>query len=172
MACWPILKWYSDEQGAAAALTTQLDDYLRGLPTQHRECEGAESKHFRGYFKGSLIVKEGGVKSGFNHVETNHYAIRRLLHVKGKKHVHAREVPMTWNSVNDGDVFILDVGQGLIQWNAPKSNRQEKLKAAELARNIRGNGLARVNIESYFSTIQTCRLLKKKLSYLLRALRR
>lgn len=126
-----------DEQGAAAALTTQLDDYLRGLPTQHRECEGAESKHFRGYFKGSLIVKEGGVKSGFNHVETNHYAIRRLLHVKGKKHVHAREVPMTWNSVNDGDVFILDVGQGLIQWNAPKSNRQEKLKAAELARNIR-----------------------------------
>ncbi len=67
---------------------------------------------------------------------------------------------MTWNSVNDGDVFILDVGQGLIQWNAPKSNRQEKLKAAELARNIRGNGLARVNIESYCSTIQTCRLLK------------
>ena len=53
---------------------------------------------------------------------------------------------MSWNSMNDGDVFILDVGQGLIQWNAPKSNRQEKLKAAELARNIRGNSLARVNI--------------------------
>lgn len=36
--------------------------------------------------------KKGGVASGFKHVETNMYNIRRLLHVKGKKHVSATEV--------------------------------------------------------------------------------
>lgn len=30
--------------------------------------------------------------SGFRHVETNMYNIKRLLHVKGKKHVSATEV--------------------------------------------------------------------------------
>lgn len=36
--------------------------------------------------------KKGGVASGFKHVETNMYNIKRLLHVKGKKHVSATEV--------------------------------------------------------------------------------
>ena len=49
----------------------------------------------------------------------------------------AREVPLHWNSFNNGDVFIIDVGQGLIQWNAPQSNRQERMKAGQMARCIR-----------------------------------
>jgi hypothetical protein len=36
--------------------------------------------------------KKGGVASGMKQVETNTYNIRRLLHVKGKKHVVAGEV--------------------------------------------------------------------------------
>lgn len=36
--------------------------------------------------------KRGGVASGFKHVETNVYNIKRLLQVKGKKHVSATEV--------------------------------------------------------------------------------
>ena len=84
-----------DEQGAAAALTTQMDDHLKGLPTQYRETEGYESKKFKTYFPGGILIKEGGVHSGFNHVEVNDYTdIRRLLHVKGKKNVIAREVPL------------------------------------------------------------------------------
>jgi len=89
-----------------------MDDHLRGLPTQHREIENYESKAFKSYFPSGLIYKNGGVKSGFNHVETNKSAVRRLLHVKGKKNVIAREVPLSWDSINDGDVFIIDVGQG------------------------------------------------------------
>ena len=34
-------------------------------------------------------------------------------------------------------MFIIDVGDGLIQWNAPQSNRQEKMKGGQLARCIR-----------------------------------
>lgn len=42
----------------------------------------------------SNSYKKGGVASGFKHVETNIYNIKRLLHVKGKKHVSATEVRM------------------------------------------------------------------------------
>ena len=40
----------------------------------------------------SFSYKKGGVASGMKQVETNTYSIRRLLHVKGKKHVVAGEV--------------------------------------------------------------------------------
>lgn len=36
--------------------------------------------------------KKGGVASGMRHVETNAYDVKRLLHVKGKKRVVAKEV--------------------------------------------------------------------------------
>lgn len=35
---------------------------------------------------------------------------------------------MSWESFNLGDVFLLDLGKTIVQWNGPKSNRQEKLK--------------------------------------------
>merc|ERR1719402_1909938 len=39
-----------DEQGSVAAFATQLDEHLRGLPTQYRETETHESKKFQSYF--------------------------------------------------------------------------------------------------------------------------
>lgn len=134
---WIGEKSSQDEQGSAAAFATQMDDYLRGLPTQHRETEKYESNKFKSYFPDGIIIKEGGVASGFDHVETNKSDVRRLLHVKGKKNVTAHERPLSWASFNDGDVFIIDIGQGIIQWNAPKSNRQERLRGGQLARCIR-----------------------------------
>uniref|UniRef100_A0A672RD85 Villin like n=1 Tax=Sinocyclocheilus grahami TaxID=75366 RepID=A0A672RD85_SINGR len=119
-----------DEQGAAAIYVTQLDEYLGGSPVQHREVQGCESAKFKSYFKNGLIYKKGGVGSGFTHVESNMYNMQRLLHVKGTKHVTAREV-------NYWDIFLLDLGKALIQWNGPQSNRQEKLKAVLLAQDIR-----------------------------------
>ncbi|MFT7801106.1 advillin [Arapaima gigas] len=126
-----------DEQGAAAVYTIQLDEFLGGIPVQHREVEGHESDTFRGYFKQGIIYKEGGVASGMKHVETNTYDIKRLLHVKGSKRVTAKEVEMNWSSFNLGDVFLLDTGKVIIQWNGPESNKQERLKAMLLAKDIR-----------------------------------
>ncbi|MGH0120717.1 UNVERIFIED_CONTAM: hypothetical protein FKN15_031646 [Acipenser sinensis] len=126
-----------DEQGAAAIYTTQIDDHLGGVAVQHREEQGSESETFRGYFKQGIIYKQGGVASGMKHVETNVYNIKRLLHVKGKKHVVAGEVEMSWNSFNKGDVFLLDLGKGIIQWNGPESNRMERIKGMNLAKDIR-----------------------------------
>nr|XP_020500770.1 advillin-like [Labrus bergylta] len=126
-----------DEQGAAAIYTIQLDEFLGSSPVQHREVQNHESDEFRGYFKQGIIYKKGGVASGMKHVETNMYDVKRLLHVKGKKRVTAKEVEISWKSFNLSDVFLLDIGKTIVQWNGPKSNRQEKLKGMLLAKDIR-----------------------------------
>ncbi|GAB1295636.1 Advillin [Apodemus speciosus] len=125
-----------DEQSCAAIYTTQLDDYLGGSPVQHREVQYHESDTFRGYFKQGIIYKKGGVASGMKHVETNTYDVKRLLHVKGKRNIRAT-VEMSWDSFNRGDVFLLDLGMVIIQWNGPESNSGERLKAMLLAKDIR-----------------------------------
>ncbi|NWH56394.1 VILI protein, partial [Geococcyx californianus] len=138
-----------DEQGAAAIYSIQMDDHLGTVAVQHREVQGYESETFRAYFKQGLIYKKGGVASGMKHVETNTYNVQRLLHVKGKKNVVAGEVEMSWNSFNRGDVFLMDLGQLIIQWNGPESNRQERLKAMTLAKDIRDRergGRAKVGV--------------------------
>ncbi|XP_036152679.1 advillin isoform X1 [Myotis myotis] len=126
-----------DEQSCAAIYATQLDDYLGGSPVQHREVQHHESDTFRGYFKQGIIYKRGGVASGMKHVETNTYDVERLLHVKGKRNIRATEVEMSWDSFNRGDVFLLDLGKVIIQWNGPESNSGERLKAMLLAKDIR-----------------------------------
>ncbi|XP_024121378.1 advillin-like, partial [Oryzias melastigma] len=126
-----------DEQGAAAVYSVQLDDYLGSSPIQHREVQNHESDTFKGYFKHGIIYKKGGVATGMRHVETNTYDVKRLLHVKGKKRVIAREVELSWKSFNLGDVFLLDTGKTIVQWNGPKSHKQERLKGLLLAKDIR-----------------------------------
>uniref|UniRef100_A0A7N8WLS4 Advillin n=1 Tax=Mastacembelus armatus TaxID=205130 RepID=A0A7N8WLS4_9TELE len=140
--CYDIHYWIGsessqDEQGAAAVYTIQLDEFLGCTPIQHREVQNHESEAFRGYFKQGIIYKKGGVASGMRHTETNTYDVKRLLQVKGNKRVTAREVEMSWTSFNLGDVFLLDIGKTIIQWNGPKSNRQERLKGMLLAKDIR-----------------------------------
>ena len=38
------------------------------------------------------------------------------------------QVEVSWNSFNNGDIFLLDMGKAIVQWNGPQSNRREKLK--------------------------------------------
>ncbi|XP_053229907.1 gelsolin isoform X1 [Podarcis raffonei] len=138
-----------DESGSAAIFTVQLDDYLGGKAIQHREVQGHESSTFTGYFKSGIKYKAGGVASGFRHVVPNEVTVQRLLQVKGRRTVRATEVPVTWDSFNTGDCFILDLGQNIHQWCGSQSNRFEKLKATQVAKGIRDNersGRARVYV--------------------------
>lgn len=48
--------------------------------------------------------------SGFKHVITNEVVVQRLLQVKGRRAVRATEVAVSWDSFNQGDCFILDLG--------------------------------------------------------------
>ncbi|XP_066568739.1 gelsolin isoform X1 [Amia ocellicauda] len=138
-----------DESGAAAIFTVQMDDYLGGKPIQSREVQGFESHTFLGYFKSGIKYMKGGVASGFKHVVTNEVTVQRVLQVKGRRVVRATEVPVSWDSFNQGDCFILDLGAEIYQWCGSKSNRFEKLKATQVAKGIRDNersGRARVYV--------------------------
>lgn len=42
---------------------------------------------------------------------TNDVDVQRLLQVKGRRVVRATEVPVSWESFNQGDSFILDLGE-------------------------------------------------------------
>uniref|UniRef100_A0A7N6AQC9 Gelsolin n=1 Tax=Anabas testudineus TaxID=64144 RepID=A0A7N6AQC9_ANATE len=138
-----------DESGSAAIFTVQMDDFLGGKPIQYREVQGYESKNFLGYFKPGIRYMKGGVASGFKHVVTNEVVVQRVLQVKGRRVVRATEVPVSWDSFNQGDCFILDLGDEIYQWCGSQSNRFEKLKATQVAKGIRDNersGRARVYV--------------------------
>jgi len=68
-------------------------------------------------------------------VEPEKYA-PRLLHIKGKKRVRVTQVELNASSLNSGDVFVLDKGLEIYQFNGSKSGPQEKMKGAQLCRAI------------------------------------
>ncbi|XP_071782366.1 scinderin like a [Centroberyx gerrardi] len=128
-----------DESGALVIFGTQLDDFLGGGPVQYREVQNMESLDFLGYFKSGINYKKGGVASGFQHVVTNDMNVKRLLHVKGRRSIRAREVDMSWSSFNKGDCFIIDLGKDIYHWAGSECNRYERLKTSQMAIGIRDN---------------------------------
>jgi len=124
-----------DEAGTAAYKTVELDDYLGGTPVQYREIQGFESARFLSHFPKGIRILEGGKETGFKHVEAKNYRTR-LLHIKGKKLIRVHEVPLSHSSLNSGDVFIVDAGKEIIQWNGAKSGVLERAKGAEIAQAI------------------------------------
>jgi gelsolin len=124
-----------DEAGTAAYKTVELDDYLDGLPVQYREVQGSESDAFLKLFD-KFEILQGGVETGFKHVEPEKYK-PRLLHIKGKLNkTIVRQVPATTDSLNMGDVFILDVGLKLYTFQPNGAGAGERAAAAQLARAI------------------------------------
>nr|XP_040040186.1 scinderin like a [Gasterosteus aculeatus aculeatus]XP_040040187.1 scinderin like a [Gasterosteus aculeatus aculeatus] len=128
-----------DEKGCAAIFMTQLDTHMKGAPIQFSEYQNNESLTFLGYFKSGIKYKKGGVASGFKHVVTNDANIQRLLHVKGRRIIRATEVPMTWDSFNKGDCFIIELGKLIYHWSGSECNFFERLKTTEIAIAIRDN---------------------------------
>ncbi|XP_036074581.1 villin-like protein isoform X4 [Rousettus aegyptiacus] len=119
-------------QDAAGTFTQQLREVLGDATVQHREVQGHESDCFHSYFHGGVIYRKGGLASAVNHVETNLYNVRRLLHIRGKKHMSATEVELSWNSFNKDDIFLLDLGKVMIQWNGPRSSISKKARGLSL----------------------------------------
>jgi len=137
---WDIHFWLGsetsqDEMGVAAYKTVELDDYLGGGPIQHREVQGFESDLFQSYFPHGIRVMKGGIDTGFNKIKPKDYK-PRLLQVKGRKRVRLVEVPLETKSVNSGDVFILDLGLLILQFNGKESRIFERSKATEICRSL------------------------------------
>jgi len=137
-----------DEAGTAAYKTVELDDRLGGLPVQYREVQGHESRQFLTYFPKGVRILEGGIDSGFHHVTATEYKPRLLLLSGTIKSVHVVQVNLSTSSLNSDDVFILDNGLEVFQWNGAHSNGGERLKAAQLVEAIKDerDGKATVSV--------------------------
>lgn len=135
-----------DEAGVAAYKTVELDDLLGQLPVQFREVQAYESEEFLKLFPKGIKLLSGGVESGFNHVKPEEYK-PRLMHVKGnKKGVRVTEVALASSSLNQGDVFILDRGMEIFQWNGTDASIPEKRKANEITAQIREERLGKPHV--------------------------
>lgn len=134
---WLGTETTQDEAGTAAYKTVELDTFLKDLPVQHREVEGHESGLFLSYFekKGGLRIMEGGIESGFNHVEPESYR-PRLMWLKGRKYIRTTEVELSATSLCEGDVFVLDAGMNIYVWQGKGCGMNERARAAQLARAI------------------------------------
>jgi hypothetical protein len=200
---WLGSKTSQDEMTVAAFKTVELDQLLGDKPVQYREVEGSESvrtlaalhaRHvclrallstqrvwwmaqtlFTSYFKatGGIVYREGGVASGFHHVDRDAFE-PELLHIKGRRNARAKQVPVTVASLNDGDVFLLDIGAKIFlvcavrrcpffaddravlrrvcggwlcaQWSGSSSSTAERSKGAELLTRIRNSRGAKAEI--------------------------
>jgi len=149
---WDIHFWLGkqttqDEAGTAAYKTVELDDKIAtygGHAAQHRETQGHESHLFLGYFHDHITLLEGGIESGFHHAEPDKYE-PRLLHFKGKLKIRTTQVDLKRESLNSTDVFVLDLGLKIYQFNGGKSSPLEKSKVAQYCVKLEGerNGLAK-----------------------------
>lgn len=115
----------SDEMGSSAALTVQLSDVLQKPSRHHLEEMEYETDLFMTYFKGGIFYLPGGVESGYKKVEANVHE-PKLMHIKGKRFPRVFEVPIEANSLNDGDCFILDMGDKLYNWYGAECSIHER----------------------------------------------
>lgn len=140
---WDLFFWLGkdssqDEQGCAALMTVELDDALGGGPVQYREVQNHESNKFMALFPHGVKTLDGGIDSAFNKVDPDAYE-PRLLQLKGKKYVHVSQVPIKASNLNEGDVFILDDGKIIYQWNGAEANRYEKAHAVETVSKVKAD---------------------------------
>jgi len=138
---WDVHFWLGthttqDEAGTAAYKTVELDDFLDGYPVEHREVEGHESDKFLSYFPAGIKILQGGIDSGFHHVEAGTHR-NRLLQIKGRlNNCTSREVAISTSSLNSGDAFLLDAGNEIWLFVGAKAGIAEKTKGNQLCRAI------------------------------------
>ncbi|TEA12401.1 Severin [Colletotrichum sidae] len=136
-----------DEAGTAAYKTVELDEFLRGAAAQHREVQAAPSDEFLELFP-RLQIRRGGVRSGFRHVEEEDAGAKEegrqmltLLRIfknpsAGGDGVVVHEVEPRWTSLDEGDVFVLDAGDKIWQWQGRGCSPMEKAKAAQVVNDM------------------------------------
>ena len=125
---------------------------LQSKPVQYREVQGNESRRFLSYLPHFTSLQRGA-ETGFQHVEPdsplelNHlYQIAAVLPVSRREigtqvplssaNISVRQVTPTAESLNKGDVFILDRGTSILQLYTRASSGKEKLAAAEFVEKL------------------------------------
>merc|ERR1711963_468819 len=81
---------------------------------------------------------EGGAATGFRSVPPEEYQARLMKFAKDSKgHVCVREIPRCRDLVTSGDVYILDAGLKIYQFNGNSSSPMERSKAMQFIGDIK-----------------------------------
>ncbi|XP_071440008.1 advillin-like [Hetaerina americana] len=138
---WLGLETSQDEAGVAAYKTVELDEYLGGGPTQHREVQGKESPRFRSYFKSGIMLLHGGVASGLKRSLQDPASFRsRLFRIRGRRWSNTSVFQMptvSWEHMNNGDAFVIESWPALFVWTGRTASHMEKVQAAKVAQQLR-----------------------------------
>ncbi|XP_045783494.1 gelsolin-like [Maniola jurtina] len=152
---WLGSKTTQDKKGSAAILTITLDDQLGGRAVHHREVQGHETSQFLGYFQPAIRYLEGGSESGFNEVETNAGAEKRLLQLSGCENMRIEEVPAEASSLTKDHCFILEVDHDIFVLMPDGARATQRRKIISIANSLRDdyhNGRATIEIIDDFSS--------------------
>eukprot|EP01126_Amoeba_proteus_P015109 TRINITY_DN1671_c0_g1_i1.p1 TRINITY_DN1671_c0_g1~~TRINITY_DN1671_c0_g1_i1.p1 ORF type:complete len:730 (-),score=131.86 TRINITY_DN1671_c0_g1_i1:633-2822(-) len=107
-----------------------------------KELQEAESAEFKSLFNINLqYVKSSTLQTQVNVKDESHTT--KLYHIKGKKDIRVKQVPVSYRSMNTGDVYILDCDNVLYQWIGKKCNRMEKGKPLDLTTRMRDERMNR-----------------------------
>ncbi|KAI1371901.1 putative actin-binding protein Fragmin [Hypoxylon crocopeplum] len=140
---WLGNKTSQDEAGTAAYKTVELDEFLHGVATQHRELQKDPSDYFVALFS-RIRILSGGVRSGFTHVETEkeldetHMLLRIFKHPSARRadSIMVYEVVPTWRSLDENDVFVLERKDKIWVWQGKNCSPMEKAKAAQVVHDM------------------------------------
>jgi len=136
----------SDEYGTAAYKTVELDCLLDDKAIQHREVQGQESDLFKSYFEFFTIMK-GGCDTGFRRVGPVGYKTR-LFHIMGeRKQISVTEVPLKRGNLNSEDVFVVDCGLRIYQFNGETANKDERFKATMYVTKMKGERMGKPRLD-------------------------
>jgi len=133
-----------DEYGVAAYKTVELDNLLGDAPIEYREVQHNESDAFLACFDGTIQYLEGGVESGFRHVEVGDggsiiSASPHLYLIKKQgRNTKSTEIPLKGDrgGLSHQDAFVLDCNDAVYTWFGDSCSPFEKSLSATFAHNL------------------------------------
>lgn len=116
---------------------------LHNLESVSREMEGEEGDAFKSYFPDGIeYIRPVALRN----TQGPNFRKKRMYQLKGRYRIRAFRVPPRPESLNSGDVFVLEDNDAIYQWNGKKSNKMERGKALDITVQLRIERNARVPV--------------------------
>lgn len=130
-------KYTSNEDYARAAFKAiELDVLMEKKAILHREVQGEESNRLKTYFDFFTSMK-GNADTGFLRCGADGYKTRLFQIVGERKQISVFQIPFKRGNLNSEDVFVVDCGLRIFQFNGETANKDEKFKATMYVNSIR-----------------------------------
>eukprot|EP01130_Rhizamoeba_saxonica_P018040 TRINITY_DN8927_c0_g1_i1.p1 TRINITY_DN8927_c0_g1~~TRINITY_DN8927_c0_g1_i1.p1 ORF type:complete len:849 (-),score=234.30 TRINITY_DN8927_c0_g1_i1:52-2598(-) len=135
----------TEQQEYTDSKVAELEGVLGDISIS-KETQEHESDLFLSFFKTGVRYVEPIELSMQKNLRDGEFPTK-LYHLKGRRNVRVNLVEITFESLNSGDVFILDANEVIYQWNGKTASRMEKAKALDLTVRLRDERMNRLKAE-------------------------